>query len=168
MSANPSDRRRRHTSTIARSAKARYQRAPLADKGSWTNQNLSYTRALGDMLVLAKVIALGALQRDECRGAHYKPDFEISGLDPTAGDLTGQARKWCERFKKRNDQWLKSTIAAHTPQGPQLSFEPVDTGSIPPRPRTYGLKGAEEIERIWKTEFIGGASKPKHMAAAVV
>lgn len=146
----------------------RYQHAPLADKGQWTNQNLSYTRALGDMLVLAKVIALGAMQRDECRGAHYKPDFEISGLDPAAGDLTGQARKWCEQFKKRNDQWLKTTVSVHTPNGPQLSYEAVDTSLIPPRPRTYGLKGAEEIERIWKTEFIGGASKPKPMAAAAV
>jgi succinate dehydrogenase / fumarate reductase flavoprotein subunit len=151
----------------------RYQKAPLADKGQWTNQNLSFTRALGDMLILAKVIAQGALMRDECRGAHYKPDFEISGLDPAAGDLTGQARKWCERFKQRNDQWLKTTIAEHSPDGPKLSYEDVDTSLIPPRPRTYGLKGAEEIERVWKTEFSGSggltaASRPKQAAAAGV
>jgi succinate dehydrogenase / fumarate reductase flavoprotein subunit len=139
----------------------RYQRAPLADKGSWTNQNLSFTRALGDMIVLAKVIALGAMQRDECRGAHYKPDFDIAGLDPAAGDLTGQARKWCEQFKARNDKWLKSTIAEHTIDGPRLTYEAVDTSLIPSRPRTYGLKGAEEIERIWKTEFQTAAAKPK-------
>jgi succinate dehydrogenase / fumarate reductase flavoprotein subunit len=151
----------------------RYQRAPLADKGHWTNQNLSYTRALGDMLILAKVIAQGALMRDECRGAHYKPDYEISGLDPAAGDLPGQARKWCEVFKRRNDQWLKTTIAEFSPDGPKMSYEEVDTSLIPPRPRTYGLKGAEEIERIWKTEFSGSsglpaASKPKHLAGAGV
>lgn len=142
----------------------RYQRAPLADKGRWTNQNLSFTRALGDMLLLAKVIALGALQRDECRGAHYKPDFEIAGLNPEAGDLAGQARKWCEAFKARNDRWLKSTIAEYAPDGPRLSYEEVDTSLISPRPRTYGLKGAEEIERIWKTEFSG---KKKQEAPAV-
>jgi succinate dehydrogenase / fumarate reductase flavoprotein subunit len=39
----------------------RYLRAPLADRGHWTNQNLSFTRALGDMLILARVIARGAL-----------------------------------------------------------------------------------------------------------
>jgi succinate dehydrogenase / fumarate reductase flavoprotein subunit len=138
----------------------RFERAPLADKGQWTNQNLSFTRALGDMLILAKVIALGAQQRDECRGAHYKPDFEIAGLDPAAGDLTAQARKWCGQFKKRNDRWLKSTISTHTPSGPKITYDDVDTTLIHPRPRTYGLKGADEIERIWKTEFSGAKSKP--------
>jgi len=151
----------------------RYQRAPLSDKGHWTNQNLSFTRAVGDMLILARIIAQGALMRDECRGAHYKPDFEISGLDPAAGDLTGQARKWCEVFKRRNDEWLKTTIAEHAADGPKMSYEEVDNSLIPPRPRTYGLKGAEEIERIWKTEFSGSAgqhaaSKPKKLAGAGV
>jgi len=132
----------------------RYQHAPLADTGKWTNQNLSFTRALGDMLVLAKVIAMGALQRDECRGAHYKPDFDIQGLDPGSKEnMTTQARRWCDDFKRRNDQWLKTTVAIHTTDGPMLSYEDVDTSLIPPRPRTYGLKGAEEIMRIWKTEF---------------
>lgn len=144
----------------------RFERAPLADSGNWSNQNLSFVRALGDMIILAKVIALGALQRDECRGAHYKPDFEIAGLNPEAGDLTGQARKWCEQFKLRNDTWLKSTIAEHSSAGPKMSYESVDTGLIPPRPRTYGLKGAEEIERVWKTEFQAG-TKQKEMAATV-
>lgn len=147
----------------------RYRRAPLADQGTWTNQNLSFTRALGDMLVLARAIALGALKRDECRGAHYKPDFELPGLDPDAGDLTGQARQWCAKFRERNERWLKTTIAQHSPDGPKLSYEAVDTSLIPPRPRTYGLKGAEEIERVWKTE--GGAgltagSKPRQAVAA--
>jgi len=147
----------------------RYQRAPLADRGMWTNQNLSFVRALGDMLVLARVIAQGALLRDECRGAHYKPEFEIAGLDPAAGDLTNQARAWCEQFKKRNDQWLRTTIAVHTPDGPKFSYEEVDTSLIPPRPRTYGLRGAEEIERVWKTEFIGAAAaRPRQPALAGV
>ncbi len=128
----------------------RYQRAPLADAGSWTNQNLLFTRALGDMLTLAKVIALGALMRDECRGAHYKPDFEPPGLDSARDDLRRQAVEWCDRFRQRNERWLRTTIAEHTPDGPQITYEPVDTSLIPPRPRTYGLKGAEEINRVWK------------------
>jgi succinate dehydrogenase / fumarate reductase flavoprotein subunit len=134
----------------------RYQRAPLADKGQWTNQNLSFTRALGDMLVLARVIALGALQRDECRGAHYKPAFQIAGLESGPGeDLTTQARQWCQKFQAKNDRWLKSTVATHTPDGPRLEYEDVDVSLIPPRPRTYGLKGADEIMRIWNSEFTG-------------
>jgi len=153
----------------------RYERCPLADTSAWTNQNLSFTRALGDMILLAKVIALGALQRDECRGAHYKPDFDIETQDDgkaadkggksgkaaeSKEDLTAMARAWCEKFRTRNEKFLKSTIATHTKDGPKLTYEEVDTSLIAPRPRTYGLKGAEEIDRLWKTEFSKPA-KPK-------
>jgi succinate dehydrogenase / fumarate reductase flavoprotein subunit len=129
----------------------RYQRVALSDRGDWTNQNLSFTRALGDMLVLARVITQGALLRDECRGAHYKPEFEIPaprGDDPET--LRAEARQWCEAFRERNERWLKTTVAEHTPDGPKISYEEVDTSLIPPRPRTYGLKGAEIIEQLWK------------------
>jgi len=149
----------------------RYENAPLADTGKWTNQNLSFNRALRDMIILAKVIALGALQRDECRGAHYKPDFDLPGLDPDADEnLDEQARRWCREFKARNDKWLKTTIAEHTDGGPKLTYEDIDVSLIPPRPRTYGLKGAEAIERIWKQAFSDGgpdrASAGKQVAAA--
>jgi succinate dehydrogenase / fumarate reductase flavoprotein subunit len=133
---------------------ARWQRCALSDKGDWTNQNLSFTRALGDMIDLAKVIALGALQRDECRGAHYKPEFEIPA--PTAhepAELQRQATQWCERYYQQQRDWLKTTLARHAPNGPQLSYEPVVTHLIPPRPRTYGLRGAELIEKIWRERF---------------
>lgn len=129
----------------------RTQRMSMSDKGNWTNQNLSFTRAVEDMVLLGKVIALGALQRDECRGAHYKPEFEIpetSADDPT--ELRRQAQEWCARFKQQRDQWLKSTIATYTPSGPVISYEAVDTSLIPPRPRTYGLKGAEIVDQMWK------------------
>lgn len=129
----------------------RYLRVGLADKGGWTNQNLSFTRALGDMLDIAEVILSGALARDECRGAHYKPAFDIK---PPAGDdertLRREAERWCDDFQKRNRQWLRTTIAEYTPEGVQLSYEGVDNSLIPPRPRTYGLKGAEMIEEVWR------------------
>ena len=147
----------------------RYRRAPLADRGQWTNQNLSFTRALGDMLVLAKVIARGALLRDECRGAHYKPAFELAGLDPDGNeDLTTQARKWCKQFQARNQKWLKTTVATHTPDGPEFTYEEVDVDLIPPRPRTYGLAGADEIMRVWETEFAGGVRKKAKAPAGAV
>jgi succinate dehydrogenase / fumarate reductase flavoprotein subunit len=131
----------------------RYKRAPLADHGHWTNQNLSYVRAIGDMLVLAKVIAKGALQRDECRGAHYKPEFQIPA--PTATDpaeLRRQAEEWCDRYAAQNEKWLKTTIASYTPDGPELRYERVDCRSIAPRPRTY-VVGAKIIEDIWKQKY---------------
>jgi len=129
----------------------RYRRVSVADKAAWTNQNLTFTRALGDMLVLARVIARGALARDECRGVHYKPECLIPS--PTSDDpaeLRREARAWCEAFRQKNEKWLKSTVAEHTPDGPRITYEPVDISMIPPRPRTYGLKGAEVIEQVWK------------------
>ena len=33
--------------------------------------------------------------------------------------------------------------------GPKITYESVNTSLIPPRPRTYGLKGAEIIEEVW-------------------
>ncbi len=132
----------------------RAARAALSDRGAWTNQNLSFTRALGDMILLAKVIARGALARDECRGAHYKPEAEIPA--PRAGDaatLRDEARQWCQRYFDQNQRWLKTTLAQHTPDGPKFSYEPVDCSLIAPRPRTYGLVGASVIERVWKDEF---------------
>ena len=36
------------------------------------------------------------------------------------------------------------------PEGePQLTYEEVNTSLIPPRPRLYGLVGAEVIEEVW-------------------
>src|SRR5262249_24830750 len=51
----------------------RAQRCSLSDTGNWTNQNVVFTKSLRDMFPIAKAILRGALQRDECRGAHFKP-----------------------------------------------------------------------------------------------
>ncbi len=137
----------------------RYQHVHLSDRSNWTNQNFSFTRALGDMIVLARVIAKGALLRDECRGVHFKPEFAIPA--PQADDpetLRAEARRWCEAFREKNEEWLKSTISRHTADGPDISYEPVDTGLINPRPRTYGLKGAEMIDEVWREMDKGNAA----------
>jgi succinate dehydrogenase / fumarate reductase flavoprotein subunit len=130
----------------------RSKRCSLSDTGNWTNQNVVFTKALLDMFPLAKTILKGALQRDECRGAHYKPDFEMPSLtadDPT--ERRKQAEEWCDRFQANNDKWLKSTIAVwnDAAEQPELSYEDVDTSLVPPRPRLYGLVGAELIEEVW-------------------
>jgi succinate dehydrogenase / fumarate reductase flavoprotein subunit len=136
----------------------RYRNVSLADTTNWTNQNLSFTRALGDMLVLARVIAHGALRRDECRGAHYKPDFDLPSPTAEGGAaLREQANHWCDAFDAQNRRWLKTTIAQHSPDGPKFSDEEVDVTLIPPRPRTYGLKGAEIIEEVWRARQRGPA-----------
>ena len=93
----------------------RYENIDLHDTTNWVNQALIFSRELENMLVLARVITLGALARNESRGAHYKPDFP-----------------------ERNDkEWLKTTVAKWTPKGIQLSYEKVDTSLIEPRERKY-------------------------------
>ncbi len=129
----------------------RAKRCSLSDSGSWTNQNVVFTKALLDMIPLAKTILLGALQRDECRGAHFKPDFLRSGITATDPvEKRQQAERWCDDFEENNRKWLKSTIAQWSDDQPKLTYEDVDTSLIPPRPRLYGLVGAEMIEQVWK------------------
>jgi succinate dehydrogenase / fumarate reductase flavoprotein subunit len=129
----------------------RAKKCSLSDTGQWTNQNVVFTKALLDMFPLALAILKGALQRDECRGAHYKPAFAFGSLKATeAGERRREAEEWCDRFEANNAKWLKSTIAQWTGDDVELSYEDVDTSLIPPRPRLYGLVGAEDIEKVWK------------------
>src|SRR5699024_6903162 len=53
----------------------RWENINIGDTSTWSNQAVMFTRQLKNMLHLARVITLGALQRDESRGAHYKPEF---------------------------------------------------------------------------------------------
>jgi succinate dehydrogenase / fumarate reductase flavoprotein subunit len=95
----------------------RYEKIGLPDKGKWMNQSSSYCRQLWNMLQLARVIVLGALARNESRGAHYKPEFP----------------------ERDDPNWLKTTRATHTDDGPRLDYEPVDISLIPPRVRKYDV-----------------------------
>lgn len=95
----------------------RWEKIGIGDQGGWANRDVLFTRHLYNMMQLARVISLGALARDESRGAHYKPDF------PDRDD----------------EKFLKTTIATYTESGPQLSYEDVDTSLIKPRPRKYDV-----------------------------
>jgi len=102
--------------------KDRWGRIGISDRGRWANHDVSFVKQLWNMLELARVITLGALRRDESRGAHYKPEF------PNRDDA----------------RWLRTTRARWTSDGPQFSYEPVDVSLIPPRPRKYDATiGAE-------------------------
>lgn len=130
----------------------RAMKVSLADTGSWTNQNVIFAKSLQDMFPLAKALLKGALQRDECRGAHFKPDFKKPSLtseDPV--ERRRQAEAWCDEFEANNEKYLKTTVATWnaTTNQPDLAYEDVDTSLIPPRPRLYGLVGAEAIEEVW-------------------
>jgi succinate dehydrogenase / fumarate reductase flavoprotein subunit len=59
----------------ARALKDRWGRIGISDRGRLANHEVSFVRQLWNMLELARVITLGALRRNESRGAHYKPEF---------------------------------------------------------------------------------------------
>jgi succinate dehydrogenase / fumarate reductase flavoprotein subunit len=115
----------------------RSRRLGLDDRGPWANASLPYARQVQDMIVLARVIAAGARLRDECRGSHHKPEFE---MEIPAGKFPGdpEYEDYVVRWKENNERWLKSTVARHTPEGPSIDFRPVDTSVLPPEtPRDY-------------------------------
>src|ERR1043165_2896821 len=53
----------------------RYRHISLNDSNMWATHAVPHARQLHNMLQLARVITLGALNRNESRGAHYKHDF---------------------------------------------------------------------------------------------
>ncbi len=100
----------------------RYRRVQLGDAAMWTNQSLSFARAVGDMLILAEVVLLGGLERRESRGAHFRTDHE---------------ERNDERFMAHSVSEYQPASADH-----RLWFQPVRAGLVEPRKRTYGKKDA--------------------------
>ncbi|MCL6600554.1 MAG: succinate dehydrogenase flavoprotein subunit, partial [Alicyclobacillus macrosporangiidus] len=97
--------------------KERWKRIGVVDKSRWENQMAQFTRHLGNMIEMARAITIGALMRNESRGAHYKPEFP----------------------ERDDENFLKTTIAKWTPDGPSISYEDVDVSLIPPRKRNYAV-----------------------------
>ncbi|SEC66971.1 succinate dehydrogenase flavoprotein subunit [Paenibacillus sp. GP183] len=95
--------------------KERYGNINMTDTARWNNQGVAFTRQLWNMLELAEAMTVGALLRDESRGAHYKPDFP----------------------ERDDENFLKTTKAKWTPEGPQIEYEEVDVSLIKPRKRDY-------------------------------
>jgi succinate dehydrogenase / fumarate reductase flavoprotein subunit len=99
----------------------RFKRISINDSNLWATMALPHARHLDNMLELARVITLGALNRNESRGAHYKPDF------PNRDDAN----------------WLKTTIAEYSGEGPVFSYDRVDISLIEPRKRDYSHEKKE-------------------------
>ncbi|MFF2853968.1 succinate dehydrogenase flavoprotein subunit [Peribacillus sp. NPDC058002] len=98
----------------------RYKKININDTAKWSNQGAAFTRQLQNMMQLARVITIGALNRDESRGAHYKPDFP-----------------------ERNDyKFMKTTMATFKGlnQAPEFHYEDIDVSLIAPRKRDYTTK----------------------------
>ncbi|WP_163526530.1 succinate dehydrogenase flavoprotein subunit [Halobacillus ihumii] len=95
----------------------RYERININDTSRWSNQGAMFTRQLWNMLQLARVITQGAYNRNESRGAHYKPDYP----------------------ERNDEEFLKTTIASYDRENnkPVISYEKVDTSLLEPRKRDY-------------------------------
>lgn len=92
-----------------------YRNISLQDKGSCFNRNLLDALELGHMLDLAEVIVMGALHREESRGAHCREDFP-----------------------NRNDEkFLAHTLVRHTDDVPQIFKKSVTITRFQPKERKY-------------------------------
>ena len=67
------------------------------------------------MLDIAEVIILGALKREETRGSHFRTDFP----------------------QRRDEEWLKHTLANYQDGRPKLDYREVKIGKYQPKERTY-------------------------------
>lgn len=98
-----------------RALKERFAHIGLSDRSWIYNTDLVSALELENMLDLAEVVVLGALERRESRGAHARRDYP-----------------------QRDDQrFLVHTLAYHTPQGPRLEYLPVRITRWKPVERKY-------------------------------
>ncbi|HTB21073.1 MAG TPA: succinate dehydrogenase flavoprotein subunit [bacterium] len=93
----------------------RWNQVACVDENAWYNHPKLFINQLYNMLVAAEAITLGALERDESRGAHYKPAF------PTRDD----------------SKYMRTTLAQWTGQNVKLSFKDIDTSLYKPVTRHY-------------------------------
>jgi succinate dehydrogenase / fumarate reductase flavoprotein subunit len=136
---------------------ARTRRVRVTDTSGHSNQGSAFVRHLKNMLVLARVITQGARNRDESRGAHFKPEF-----------------------KERDDtNWQRTTMALHRSGGGKAGHDAVeyvrgfdyslagqkvhvtdhiDVSLVKPRPRHYETAGAASAAATGEIKKSGATS----------
>jgi len=92
-----------------------YGRAFVSGKCLRFSQAIVNLIEFGYMVDLSEVIALGALEREETRGSHYRLDFPV----------------------RDDSRWLKHTLIALRDGKPEISFRPVRITKYQPEKRTY-------------------------------
>ncbi|MBB6431086.1 FAD-binding protein [Algisphaera agarilytica] len=98
--------------------KAKYQDLKISDTGVYTNQNVSFARALGDMIVYSDALMEGSIARKESRGSHYRSDYT----------------------ERVDDQFHKTTKVKYDADAdkPIIEWEDIPSPLVPLRARTYG------------------------------
>ncbi len=95
--------------------RSRYARAGIDDHGSTFNTDLTEALELGSMLDCAEALLVGAIARQESRGAHFREDF------PERDDAN----------------WLKHTMLKRTSGGLELTKKSVSITEFEPKERKY-------------------------------
>jgi len=100
---------------IVRKLKERYINIRVKDEKKVFNTELMLAIELGFLLDNAELITLGALQRTESRGSHFRTDFP----------------------DRKDENWLKHTIFTLKEGKPHASHEPVRITLFKPEKRVY-------------------------------
>jgi succinate dehydrogenase / fumarate reductase flavoprotein subunit len=100
---------------VIRDIRGRAAHAPVADKGAVYNSNLFHALELENLLALAEVTVMGAIAREESRGAHARRDFTT----------------------RDDERWLRHTLAWATGGQPRLDYKAVTINSWKPVERKY-------------------------------
>jgi succinate dehydrogenase / fumarate reductase, flavoprotein subunit len=125
----------------------------VTDTSTRANQGAQFVRHLKNMLVLARVIAQGARNRDESRGAHFKPEFKTrddANFLRTTLAMYGEG----DSGKSRVDyvRSLEYPLLGKT----MRATDEVDISLVKPRVRKYETAGAAS-----GGEAAGTSGKPK-------
>ncbi len=99
-----------------RELQERFQKVLVMDKGQRFNLDLLEAWELGNLLDLAEVTAVSALNRTESRGAHSREDYP----------------------ERNDDEWLKHTLVTRGEDGSlEISYKPVVITRFQPKERVY-------------------------------
>ncbi|MGP0629315.1 FAD-binding protein [Nitrospina sp. 32_T5] len=98
-----------------RALQVRFKKGKVTDKGKIFNSELYEIIELGNMLMMAEIIATAALNRKESRGGHYRTDFP----------------------KRDDEKYLHHTLVYAQNGGLDLKTKPVVITRFQPKERTY-------------------------------
>jgi succinate dehydrogenase / fumarate reductase flavoprotein subunit len=86
-----------------RKAREQYQHVGVSDPSRTYNTDLIHTIETRNVIDCAEAIALGALAREEFRGAHWRKQYQ----------------------ERRDEEWIKHTMLAWNDGTPDLYYKPV-------------------------------------------
>ena len=98
-----------------RELKKRFVNVKVGDTGKVFNTELLNAWELGNLLDIAEVVAMSALNRKESRGGHSRVDFP----------------------ERDDENWLKHTLITKKGEQLEISYKPVSITKYQPKPRVY-------------------------------